>query len=112
MKGISEQLKRIFNDHNIDCTFYTTTTLRTLLLLVKDPVPIEQRNNIAYKYDCKECETAYFGELKRTIAERTKEHIRAVRAADTTIYQTAVAGNTAMNFDWENKKIKHYESKQ
>ena len=29
VKGTSEQLKRIFNDHNIDCTFYTATTLRT-----------------------------------------------------------------------------------
>ena len=31
VKGTSEQLKRIFNDHNINCTFYTTTTLRILL---------------------------------------------------------------------------------
>ena len=31
VKGTSEQLKRIFNDHNIDCTFYTITALRTLL---------------------------------------------------------------------------------
>ena len=41
VKGMrtSEQLKRIFNDHNINCTFYTTTTLRTLLSHAKDPVP-------------------------------------------------------------------------
>ena len=62
VKGTSEQLKRIFNDHNINCTFYTTTTLRTLLSHVKDPVPSEQRNNIVYKYDCKDCEAVYFGE--------------------------------------------------
>ena len=64
MKGTSEQLKRIFNDRNIDCTFYTTTTVRTLLLHVKDPVPPEPRNNIVYKYDCKDCEDVYFGESK------------------------------------------------
>ena len=64
VKGTSEQLKRIFNDHNINCTFYTTTTLRTLLLHVKDPVPLEQRNGIVYKYDCKDCEAVYFGESK------------------------------------------------
>ena len=53
VKGTSEQLKRIFNDHNINCTFYTTTTLRTLLLhvKVKDPVLSEQRNNIVCKHD-------------------------------------------------------------
>ena len=51
-------------DHNINCTFYTTRTLRTLLSHVKDPVPSEQRNNIVYKYDCKDCEAVYFGESK------------------------------------------------
>ena len=60
VKGTNEQLKRIFSDHNIDCTFYTTATPHTLLLHVKDPVPLEQRNNIVYKYDCKDCEAVYF----------------------------------------------------
>ena len=90
MKGTSEQLKRIFDDHNMNCTFHTTTTLRTLLSHAKDPVPSEQRNNIVYMYDCKDCEAVvYFGESKQTFAERTKEHTRAVRAADTRRYETA-----------------------
>ena len=59
VKGTSEQLKRIFNDHNINCTFYTTTTLHTLLSHAKDPVPSEQRNNIVYQNDCKDCEAVY-----------------------------------------------------
>ena len=110
-KGTSEQLKRIFNDHNIDCTFYTTTTLRTLLLHVKDPVPLEQKNNIVYKYDYKDREAVYFGESKRTIAERTKEHTRAVRAADTRRYETADhCWKYNHDFDWENKKIVDYET--
>ena len=89
MNVTSEQLKRIFNDDNINCTFYTTTTLHTLLLHVKDPVPSEQRNNIVYEYDCKDSAAVLFGEWKRTIVERTKEHIRTVRAADTRRYETA-----------------------
>ena len=64
VKGTSEQLKKIFNDHNINCTFHTTTTLRTLLLHLKDPVPSQRRNKIAYKYDCKDCEAVSFGESK------------------------------------------------
>ena len=64
VNGTSEQLKRIFNDHNINCTFYTSTTLRTLLSHEKDPVPSEQRNNIVYKYYCKDCEAVCFGESK------------------------------------------------
>ena len=111
VKSTSEQLKRIFNDHNINCTFCTTTTLHTLLSHAKDPVPSEQRNNIVYKYDCKDCEAVYFGESKRTLAERTKEHTRAVRAADTRRYETAdYCWKYNYDFDWENKKIMDYET--
>ena len=46
MNGPSKQLKRIFNDH----------------INISYPVPSEQRNNIVYKYDCKDCEAVYFGE--------------------------------------------------
>ena len=109
VKSTSEQLKRIFDDHNINCTFYTTTTLRTLLSHAKDRVPSEQRNNIFYKYDCKDCEAVYFGESKQTIAHRTKEHTRAVRAADTRRYETAYhCWQYNHVFDWENKKMVDY----
>ena len=111
MKDTGEQLKRIFNNHNINCTFYTTTTLHTLLSHAKDPVPSEQRNNIVYTYDCKDCEAVDFGESKRTIAQRTKGHTRAVRAADTRRYETVDhCWKYNHDFDWENKKIMDYET--
>ena len=104
VKGTSEQLKRIFNDHNINCTFYTTTTLRTLLSHAKDPV-LEQRNNIVHKYDCKDCEAVYFGESKRILAGRTKEHTRAVRAADTRgMKLLIIAGNTTLTSTGKTRK--------
>ena len=63
------------------------------------------------KYDCKDCEAIYFGESKRTIAERTKEHTRVVRAADTRRYETADhCWKYIHDFDWENKKIMDYET--
>ena len=110
VEGTSEQLKRIFNDHNINCTFYTPTTLRTLLSHTTDPVPPEQRNIIVYKYDCKDSESVYLGESKRTNAQRTKEHTRTVRAAYTRIYETADhCWKYNLDFDWKNKKIMDYE---
>ena len=79
--------------------------------MIKDPVPSEQRNNIIYKYDCKDCDAVYFGESKRTLPERTKEHTRAVRAADTRRYETADhCWKYNHDFDWENKKIMDYEA--
>ena len=111
MKGTSEQLKRIFKDHNINCTFYTTTTLRTLLSHAKDPVPSEQRNNIVYKYCCKDRELSVLEKSKRTLADRTKEHTRAVRAADTRRYETADHyWKYNHDFNWENKEILDYEA--
>ena len=98
-------------ENNINCTFYTTTTLRTLLSHAKDHIPSEQRNNIVYKYDCKDCEAVYFGESKRTLTERTKEHTRAVRAADTRRYETADHyWKYNHDCDCENKKIMDYEA--
>ena len=77
----------------------------------KDPVPSEQRNNVVHKYDCKDCGAVYVGESKRTLAERTKEHTRAVRAADTRRYETAYhCWKYNHDFDWENKKIMDYEA--
>ena len=104
-------MKRIVNDDNINYTLYTTTTLSTLLSHAKDPVPSEQRKNIVYKYDCKNCEAVYFGESNRTLAERTKEHTRVLRAADTRRYETADhCWKYNHDFDWENKKIMDYEA--
>ena len=81
-------------------------TLHTLLSHAKDPVPSEQRNKIVYKYDCKDCEAVYFGESKRTIPQRTKEHTRAERDADNRRYETAADHCWKYNhgFDWEKQE--------
>ena len=106
MKGTSEQLKRIFNDHQLHILH-----LRTLLSDAKDPVPSGQRNNIVDKYDYKNCEALYFGESKRRLVKRTKEHIRAVTAAEARRYETADhCWKYNHSFDWENKKIMDCEA--
>ena len=56
------------------------------------------------------CRT-YFGESKRTLAERTKEHTRAVRAVDTRRYKTTDhCWKYNNDFNWENEKIMDYEA--
>ena len=48
---------------------------------------------------------------KRTLAERTKEHTRAVRAADTRRYETSDHyWKYNHDFDWVNKIIINYEA--
>ena len=49
--------------------------------------------------------------LKNKNEQRTKDHTRAVRAADTRIYETADhCWKCNHDFDWENKKIMDYET--
>ena len=48
IQELSEQLKRALNKHNIKATFYTQTTLRSLLSKPKDHIPKEDRNNAVY----------------------------------------------------------------
>ena len=67
IQGASEQLRRTFNKYNIKSTFYTPTTLRSLLSKPKDPIPKVDRNNVIYQLDCKNCEAVYVGETKRTL---------------------------------------------
>ena len=86
IQGASEQLRRTFNKYNIKTTFYTPATLRSLLSKPKDPIPKEDRNNVIYQLDCKDCEAVYVGETKRTLNIRTNEHISAVKSASQRIH--------------------------
>ena len=105
VKGTSEQLRRIFNDDNINCTFYTTTTLRTLLSHANNPVPSEQRNNIVYKYDCKDCKAASL--------ENQNEHLQRELKSTLELYELLIpedmklliiSGNTTMTSTGKTRK--------
>ena len=53
-----------------------------LLCKPKDRVDSEDKNNIVYEIDCSNCESAYFGESKRSLKSRSDEHKRYVRNCD------------------------------
>ena len=81
IQGLSEQLERALNKHNIKATFHTQTTLRSLLSKPKDPIRKEDRNNAVYQLNCKDCEAVYIGETKRTLNIRVEEHITTIKSA-------------------------------
>ena len=84
MKRLSEQLKRALNKHNMKVTFYTQTTLRSLLSKPKDHIPKEDRNIAVYQMNCKDCKAVYMGETKRTLNIKAEEHITAIKSANKT----------------------------
>ena len=71
IQGLSEQLKRTLNKQNIKATFYTQTTLRSLLSKPKDHIPREDGNNAVYQLNCKDCEARWDGRIKIN-PEKTK----------------------------------------
>lgn len=106
INGTSEILRRIFRQHKIRCTFYSSDTLRNMLSHPKDPVEANKQNNIVYKIPCGDCNAVYIGESKRTLDQRSKEHARAVRNGD--IEKNEIADHSWKynhRFDWEKKTI-------
>ena len=82
IEGTSEKLQRILRPHKIRSTFYTEKTLHKPLRKPKDWVATEDKNNIVYEFDCRNCEVVYFGESKRSLKSRSDEHKRSVRNCD------------------------------
>ena len=109
IQGLSEQLKRALNKHNIKATFYTQTTLRSLLSKPKDPIPKEDRNNAIYQLNCKDCEAVYVGETKRTLNIRAEEHITAIKSASKKSHTAEHCWKYNHDFDWKHKKVLDFE---
>ena len=88
VEGTSEKIRCIFRSYKIRSTFYTENTLCKLICKPQDPVATEDKNNIAYEIDCRNCETVYFGESKQSLKSCSDERKRSAR-----------------NFDYDKKQI-------
>ena len=112
VEGTSEKLRRILICHKIRSTFYTEMTLRKLLCKPTDRVATEDKNNIVYEIDCKNCQVVYFGEAKRSLKSRLDEHKRSVRNCDCDKNEIAKhCWEADHNFNWDQKKVIDRESK-
>ena len=48
---------------------------------VKDPVPVELRSNVVYKFTCASCNSCYVGETSRHLSTRIREHLNRDRTS-------------------------------
>ena len=60
-------------DFNIKTVFRSGPTLRNLLTMVKDPLPIDKQSNVVYEVPCT-CGKVYIGETQCRLGTRIKEH--------------------------------------
>ena len=105
IKGLSEQLKRALIKRNIKATFYTQTTLRSLLSKPKDHIPKEDRNSAVYQLNFKDCEAIYLGETKWTLNIRAEEYITAIKSASKKSDTAEHCWKCSHDFDWKQKKV-------
>ena len=103
------RVKRALKKHNVKATFYTQTTLRSLLSKPKDPIPKEDRNNVVYQLNCKDCEAVYVGETKQTLNIRAEEHITAIKPASKRGHTAEHCWIHNHDFDWEHEKVLDFE---
>ena len=69
IKGVSEQLRRIYKQYDVPAYFKPSNTLRQLLDKEKVVGPV-------YKISCNKCDASYIGETERSLKTRFQEHRR------------------------------------
>jgi hypothetical protein len=76
VKGVTDKVGTILRRYSIRTIYMPLSKVVGHLRSPKDVIPFQSPG--VYKIDCS-CGSSYIGETKRTIAERVKEHIAAVR---------------------------------
>ena len=74
-KGLSESVKKKWNNYGVQVYFRGGTTIKNLLVAPKDIDAMLKKSGVIYSYKCGrvECDEEYIGESSRTFGERCKE---------------------------------------
>ena len=100
VKGVSEQLRRTFKDHGVDCYFKATNCLRQLLCSPKDPTKKGDTIGVIYHVRCLgstgvDCDSAYKGnehlqsESLSTYDQAQSRNLKLPRTSIRTVHTTA-----------------------
>ena len=76
IKGLSEQYRHTLAKYRVRVFFKGTSTIRSLLMHPKDPIPDAQITDIIYhwKYPVNNCTAEYIGETNRSLKETVSDH--------------------------------------
>ena len=76
VKGVTDKIGTLLKDYCIKTVFTPFSKVAKHVRTPKDVIPYQSPG--VYRIDCS-CGSSYIGQTKRTIAERVKEHITAVK---------------------------------
>ena len=76
IKGLSEQYRHTLAKYKARVLFKGTSTIKSLLMHPKDPIPDAQKTDIIYHWKCPahNCTAEYIGETNRSLKERVSDH--------------------------------------
>ena len=76
IKGLSEQYRHTLAKYRVRIFFKGTSTIKSLLMHPKDPIPDVQKTDIIYHWKCpaNNCPDEYIGETNRSLKERVSDH--------------------------------------
>ena len=92
IKGLSEWYRHTLAKYRVRVFFKGNSTINSLLMHPKDPIPDAQKTDIIYhwKYSANNCTVEYIGETNRSLKERVSDHRNQTTSAirNTTSPQT------------------------
>ena len=76
IKGLSEQYRHTLAKYRVRVFFKGTSTIKSLLMHPKDPIPDAQKTDIIYHWKCpaNNCTADNIGETIRSLKERVSDH--------------------------------------
>ena len=90
--GLSEAVRRILAPLEIKVVFRPQSTLRSLLVHPKDPVPMDQRKGVVHGVPCDGCSKVYIGQTGWSLKHRLAENRHALKNGD--VAASALAEHT------------------
>ena len=82
-KGLSEQYRHTLAKYKVRVFFKGTSTIKSLFMHPKDPIPDAQKTDIIYPWKCpaNNCTAEYIGETNRSLKERVSDHRNQITSA-------------------------------
>src|SRR5580765_437176 len=65
VEGLSDEINRVLKNIGLNVVYNVPKKLNTLIKRGKDRLPINNRTEVVYKLDCKNCNASYIGQTKR-----------------------------------------------
>ena len=100
--GLSERMQKYLKKEGLKLVFSKGRTLYNDLCKLKNLMPMEQKSDVVYRFECKTCGLTYIGETCQTFQARRGQHQRDVRLREkkNAIYMH-LKSNRRHKIDWE-----------